>query len=128
MALRIEQIINVTLDDAPTAITGTHNFAGRTPRRVSLYTDVVKTNAPTSVTFTVSLSPDEGSTLVVYEKLIDLSGVDSPVANWALTSTGSEVVSLSMEDVVNYISVTATGSGTTSGATFAVKLWIVYEF
>ena len=99
MAVRTEHLINVTLDDNPTSQAATYDFQGVTPLRVSLYVQIVKTSSPTSVTLTVELSPDDGSTLIDYDKLLTHDGTDAPQASEVYTTTVDDVISLSPEHV-----------------------------
>lgn len=128
MTIRKVHLIDVTLDDAPTSQTATYDFSGITPRWVSLYFQIVKTNSPTNVTLTVELSPDGGATLISYDKLLTDAGTDGPVSSVVYTATGDDVVSLSPEDVLDHITVTMTGNGTTGSATFAVDVWLVFAY
>ncbi|KKN83856.1 hypothetical protein LCGC14_0295090 [marine sediment metagenome] len=128
MPIRINHLIDVTLDDVPTSQAATHDFQGVTPRRVTLYLQIVKTNAPTNVILTVEFSPDDGQTLIDYDKLLTEAGTDGPVASVTYTVTGDDVVSMAPEDVLDYIKVTMTGTGTTPSATFAVDVWLLYSY
>ncbi len=128
MPLRTEHIINVTLDDSPTSITGQHDFRGRIPKRTTLLVQMVESGSGASVAITVEVSPDGGASLITYDKLIVDAGVDAPVASVNFTATADDIISFSPEDVFNYIKVTATGTSTTSSNKYAVDVWLVYEF
>ena len=128
MAVRIEHLIDVTLNDVTASQAATFDFQGVSPLRVSLYVQIVKANAPTNVTLTVELSPDDGATLITYDKLLTQDGTDSPQASEVYTTTEDDVLSLSLEDVVDYIRVNVAGTGLSSSATFAVDVWLVYSY
>jgi hypothetical protein len=80
------------------------------------------------VVLSVELSPDDGQTLIDYDKLLTEAGTDAPVASVTYTATGDDVVSISPEDVLDYIRVLMTASGTDAGKTFAVDVWLVFTF
>jgi hypothetical protein len=126
--IRIEHLIDVTLDDSPTSQAGVFDFQGITPRRVSLYVQIVKSSTPTNVVLSVELSPDDGQTLISYDKLLTDAGTDAPAASVTYTATANDVVSLSPEDVLDYIRVLMTATGTTSTKTFAVDVWLVFSY
>ncbi len=128
MPVRIRHLIDVTIDDAPTSQAATHDFGSAPPKRVSLYVQLVENGSGSTVTLTVELSPDDGQTLISYDKLITEAGVDGPVASVAYSATGDDVVSLSAEDVIKYIKVTMTGGSTTSSNSYDTDVWLVYEF
>ena len=128
MAVRIEHLIDVTLNDVTASQAATFDFQGVSPLRLSLYVQIVKANAPTNVTLTVELSPDDGATLITYDKLLTQDGTDSPQPSEVYTTTEDDVVSLSPEDVVDYIRVNVAGTGLSSSATFAVDVWLVYSY
>lgn len=128
MPVRIEHLIDVTLDDSPTSQAATYDFQGVTPTRVSLYLQIVKASTPTNVILTVELSPDDGQTLIDYDKLLTEAGTDGPVASVTYTATGDDVVSLSPEDVLDYLRVLMTGTGTDATKTFAVDVWLVFSY
>jgi hypothetical protein len=120
--------MDVTLDDSPTSQAASHDFEGVSPVRVSLYIQIVKASTPTNVVLSVELSPDNGQTLIDYDKLLTEAGTDAPVASVTYTATGDDVVSLSPEDVLDYINVTMTATGTDATKTFAVDIWLVYLY
>lgn len=128
MAVRIEHLIDVTLNDVTASQAATFDFQGVSPLRVSLYVQIVKANAPTNVTLTVELSPDDGATLITYDKLLTQDGTDSPQPSEVYTTTEDDVLSLSPEDVVDYIRINVAGTGLSSSATFAVDVWLVYSY
>ncbi len=128
MPIRIEHLINVLIDDAPTSQAATFDFQGVTPQRVSLYVQVVESGSGATVTLTVEVSPDDGATLIDYDKLITEAGVDGPVSSVVYSATGDDVVSLSAEDVLDYIKVTMTGGSTTSSNKYQTDIWLVYEY
>jgi hypothetical protein len=125
MPIRTEHLINVTLDDSPTSLAGVFDFQGVTPRRVSLYVQIVKSSTPTNVVLSVEFSPDDGQTLISYDKLLTDAGTDAPAASVTYTATEDDVVSLSPEDVLDYIRVLVTATGTDATKTFAVDVWLV---
>lgn len=128
MPVRFEHIIDVTIDDAPTSQAANFSFQGVTPRRVTLYVQVVESGAGATVTLTVELSPDDGQTLLTYDKLITDAGVDGPVSSVVYSQTGDDIVSLSAEDVLDYIRVTMTGGSTTSNNFYAVDVWLAWTY
>ena len=128
MTIRAVHLIDVTLNNVLGSQAGTHSFKGVSPTKVSLYVVQVVTLSPTRVDYTVELSPDNGATLVSYDKLIDGAGVDAPSATIAVSGTADDVFSLSREDVVDYIRVLATGVGVDATNFFAVDVWLVYEY
>lgn len=128
MPIRVEHILNVAIDDAPTSQAGTHVFQGVTPTRVSLYVQVVESGSGSTVTLTVELSPDAGATLISYDKLLTDAGTDGPVSSVVYSATGDDVVSLASEDVVNYIRVLMTGGSTTAVNYYDVDIWLVYSY
>lgn len=127
MPVRIQHLIDVRLDDSPTSQAATWDFQGAPPKRVSIYVQQVVTGAPTRVDYTVELSPDDGQTLISYDKLLTDAGTDAPAATIALAGTADDVFSVSPEDVLDYIRVLATGVGTAVGAYFDVDCWLVWE-
>lgn len=129
MPIRSIQLFNATrIDDDPTSASQSHEFRGVVPKRVTLQVKITKTLAPTNLTLTVSVSPNRGTTTIAYDKLITEAGVDAPVANVVYIATGDDIVSLSREDIMNYITITITGNGTTSSAFFDVTMFLVYEY
>ena len=128
MAIRKKKIIDTTLNDVTTTIAGTFDFNGVTPKRITLLVQITKTSTPTSVTLTVKTSPDGGITLIAYDKLQVDAGTDGPVSSVAYTVTADDTISLAIEDVVEYLYVLLTGSGTGASATFACKVWVVAEY
>lgn len=77
---------------------------------------------------TVELSPDDGQTLIDYDKLLTDAGNDAPAASVTYTITADDVVSLSPEDVLDFIRVLVTATGTDATKTFAVDVWLVYSY
>ena len=129
MPLRVQKLIDsVDIDDAPTSQAATWDFGGVTPRRVSLYVAVTESGSGATVTLTVELSPDDGANLISYDKLLTEAGTDGPVASVVYSATGDDVVSISPEDVMDYIKVTMTGGSTTAANYYTVDLWLVYSY
>lgn len=128
MPVRFEHLIDVRLDDSPVSQAATWDFGGTTPKRVSLYVQIVKTLSPTSVTLTVEFSPDDGQTLIDYDKLLTDQGTDGPVSSIAYTVTVDDIVSISPEDVLDYIRVLATAAGSTATAFFDVDIWLAWTY
>ena len=128
MSVQIVHIIDVTLDSNAEVAAATHDFSGVTPLKVTLYVRIVETQtdgAPTT-TLTVELSPDDGQTFISYDKLITDAGVDGPVSSVAYTATVDDIVSLSMEDAIDFIKVTVTGSADMdAGDNHVVDVWLV---
>ena len=131
MPLRIEHILDDTLDSASEKISASKNFKGITPKRITLYVQIVETqdNGSPTTTLTVEVSPDEGATLISYDKLITDAGVDGPVASVAYTATVDDIVSLSSEDIIQYIKVTMAGSSDMDAGDFhVVDVWVLYAY
>jgi hypothetical protein len=128
MPVRVEHLINETIDDSPTSVAATFDFQGVTPRRVSLYIQVVESGSGATVTLTVEVSPDDGQTLIDYDKLLTDAGTDGPVASVVYTQTGDDVVSFAPEDVLDYIRILMTGGSTTAGNYYVVDVWLVYAY
>ncbi len=128
MSVRIDHIINTTLDTASESISANHDFNGVTPLRVTLYVSIVETqtNGNPTTTISVEVSPDDGQTLIDYDKLITDLGVDAPVASIAYTASAEDIISLSLEDAMDYIRVTAAGSADMDAGDFhVVNIWLV---
>jgi len=128
MSVRIEHLINTTFDDTLASQAATFDFQGVSPTRVSLYVQIVKTTTPTNVTLTVELSPDDGATLITYDKLLTQDGTDSPQPSEVYTATEDDVISISPEDVCDYIKVTMASTGEDASKTWAVDVWLVYSY
>ncbi len=128
MSVQKIHIIDVTLDSNAEVASAVHDFNGVTPLKVSLYVRIVETqdNGSPTTKLTVELSPDDGQTFISYDKLITDAGVDGPVADIDYTATVDDIVSLSMEDAVDYIKVTVTGSADMDAGDFhVVDVWLV---
>ncbi len=128
MPVRIEHLINVLIDDAPTSQAATFDFQGVIAKRISLYVNMVESGSGATVTLTVEISPDDGATLLTYDKLITEAGVDGPVASVVYSATGSDIVSMSAEDVIDYIRVIMTGGSTTSSNKYETDVWLVFAY
>ncbi|KKK99358.1 hypothetical protein LCGC14_2633540 [marine sediment metagenome] len=130
MPLRTVHLINTTLDDTLASIAGSHRFQGAAPKRATLFVQMVETASANdaSIALTVEVSPDEGATLITYDKLITDAGVDAPVASVTYSTTEDDIVSLSPEDVMNYIQVTLTGTAVDASDFYAVDVWLVYDY
>ena len=130
MPVRIEHIINTTLNDTLGAISATHDFQGVAPKRVTLYLQLVETQSANdaSVLLTVEFSPDDGQTLITYDKLLTHDGTDAPQPSEQYSTTEDDVVSISPEDVMDYIRVTLTGTNVDASDFYAVDVWLVYAY
>lgn len=130
MPIRSQHIIDQRLDDSPQSTNASWDFGRTAPRKVSLYVVAVETLTAENLTITVELSPDEGTTLVTYDKLLTDAGTDAPAASVVYTGTADDVISISLEDVVRYIRVTAdaTGANTTVTEFWEVDIWLVWEY
>ena len=128
MTIRHIHLLDVTIDDAPTSAAASYNFEGTTPRWVTLYVAVTESGSGATVTLTVELSPDNGANLISYDKLLTDAGTDAPVASVVYSATGDDIVSLSPEDVVDYINVTMTGGSTTAGNFYSVDVWLSFAY
>ena len=132
MPIRVEHIIDaVDLDSANEAVSGIFRFLGVVPKRITFYVRIVETqtNGNPTTTLTVQFSPDGGTTLITTDKLLTDGGSDAPVASVAYTATGNDIVSIPVEDVVEYIKVTVTGSADMdSGDHHVTDVWMVYAY
>ena len=130
MPIRIEHIIDATLDDSLGSIAANWDFGGVTPKRVSLYVQMVETASvdDATVTLTVEFSPDDGQTLISYDKLLTQDGTDAPQSSEVYTTTEDDVVSISPEDVLDYIRVTLTGTNVDAADFYAVDVWLCYSY
>jgi len=131
MAVRIQHLINDTLDSASESVSGTIDFKGVTPTKVTLYVQIVETqdNGNPTTTITVEVSPDKGQTLITYDKLLTDAGTDAPASSVAYTATADDIISLSPEDVLDYMKVTAAGSSDMDAGDFhVVDVWVVWTF
>lgn len=129
MPIRVEHIINaVDLDSASESTAGVFQFRGIVPKRITLYVQIVETGNATT-TLTVEFSPDGGTTLITTDKLLTDAGTDAPVASVAYTATGDDIVSIPLEDVVEYIRVTAAVDSGASGSNHhVVDVWMVFAY
>jgi hypothetical protein len=135
--VRVEHLLSNQFDTTSESASGSHDFNGVTPTRITLYVvvDDVQGNTTESGVLTVEVSPDRGSTLVTYDKLITDAGTDGPVASvtYALNAAADDIISLAKEDVVDHITVTvaANGSGGTpldSSNRADVNIWLVWTY
>lgn len=128
MAVRTKKLIDATINTVTTTA-GSFDFNGVAPKRATLQIALTKTLAPGNLTLTVEVSPDKGVTLISYDKLIDQTGVDSPVSSVVYSATGDDVISLSMEDVMDYIKVSlASAAGTDATNFWTAEAWLVAEY
>ncbi len=128
MSVRIDHLINVTLDTQNESLSANHDFNGVTPLRVTLYVSIVETQTDGNPTTTLSIevSPDDGQTLIDYDKLITDGGVDAPVASVAYTASAEDIISLAIEDAIDYIRITVAGSSDMDSGDFhVVNVWLV---
>jgi hypothetical protein len=95
---------------------------------VTLYVQVVESGSGATVTLTVEVSPDDGQTLISYDKLLTDAGTDGPVSSVVYSATGDDIVSMAPEDVLDYIKITMTGGSTTGANKYAVDVWLVYAY
>ncbi len=121
------KIFDATLiDDDPTSASATFDFNGVSPKSISIYVTTVEEGSGATVALTVEISPDNGGTLVSYDKLLTDAGTDAPAASVTYSATGDDVISLSPEDIVDYIKVTLTGTSTTSSNKYTFNIWLIY--
>lgn len=117
-------LINQLLDNSPTTATSAWTDVSEFDRvTFMLNSDVTAVGASPQVTYTVEVLtgssrrssttdlPTDG-TARVYDKLIDKTGVDSPVASVVHTADTTAFVSISEEDAVKWVRVVATGANT----------------
>ncbi len=130
MPVRIEHIIDATLDDSLGSISANWDFSGISPKRVSLYVQMVETASvnDATVALTVEFSPDDGQTLITYDKLLTHDGNDAPQSSEVYTTTEDDVVSLSPEDVLDYIRVTLTGTNVDAADYYDCDVWLVWTY
>lgn len=132
MPIRVEHIINaVDLDSASESTSGNFRFRGVVPKRITLYIQIVETqdNGTPTTTLTVEFSPDGGTTLITTDKLLTDAGTDGPVASVAYTATVDDIVSIPLEDVVEYLQVTMAGSADMdAGDHHVVDVWLVWSY
>jgi hypothetical protein len=132
MALLKKKLIGTDINST-TPASGSHDFNGVTPKRITLLVQLVETGvaAHTRVTLTVEVSANLGVDLIAYDKLIDDAGVDAPVSEQQYDSGSDydDVLSLSLEDVVDYIKVTVTPVGTPTATKYiTTDVWLVAEY
>lgn len=133
MPIKKDTLINTAINSSA-SVTGTLDLEGVTPKRITLLVQLVETGSPThtSLDLTVEVSADVGVNLITYDKLITEAGVDAPVSSksYAQGSDHDDVISLSVEDVVEYIKVTiaVTGSAPDSGNYITAKVWVLVEY
>lgn len=132
MPIRVEHIINaVDLDSASESSSGIFRFLGVVPKRITLYVRIVEStdNGNPTTTLTVQFSPDGGTTLITTDKLLTDGGSDAPVASVVYTATVNDIISIPLEDVVEYIKVLIAGSSDMdSGDHHVVDVWMVYAY
>ena len=130
MPVRTVAMINTTLDNTQTSISATHDFQGVTPKRVTFLVSMTETTSANdaTVTLTVELSPDDGSTFISYDKLYTHDGTDAPQPSEVYTTTEDDIVSMAPEDVTDYLKVTLTGTNVDASDFYAVKVWMVYAY
>lgn len=127
MPVRISHIINNQTLNAGAGVSATHDFQGVTPKRVTFYFAGTETGTET-LTITLELSPDDGASLISYDKLLTDAGTDAPAPSVVITQTGDDVFSTSPEDVVDYLKITATGATMDGSNFFVVDVWMVYSY
>ena len=130
MPVRIEHLIDTTLNDTLGSVAATFDFQGVAPKRVTLYVQMVETVSANdaTVTLTVDFSPDDGQTLIAYDKLLTQDGTDSPQPSEVYTTTEDDVISISPEDVLDYMRVTLTGTNVDAADFYAVDVWLVFAY
>lgn len=134
MAIRVRKLLDENIQSS-SSVSAQDDLAGVTPKRATLQIEVTKTGSPVAdLVLTVEVSPDAGTTLITYDKLLDHNGTDAPQSSVTYTSASmpvDDIVSLSPEDVYDYIKVTATPSNiTTLDASnyFTIKVWLVVAY
>ncbi len=114
------------IDDDPTSASSILDLNGVVPKNLSLYIETTEEGSGATVALTVEFSPDNGSTLITYDKLLTDAGTDAPAASVTYSATGDDVISFSPEDVWDYVKVTLTGTSTTSSNKYTFSIWAVY--
>lgn len=137
MPVRTAHLIDNRYNSEGESATSTWDFQGAPPKRVSLYVVLdLALGAPTdNLVLSVDFSPDDGQTLVDYDKLLTEAGTDAPAAS--VTYAGpiadtDDVVDISPETVLDYISVTlaAVNAGAqrfAAGHYVDADVWLVWE-
>lgn len=129
MPIRSVRLLNAqVIDDDPTTVDANFNFDGVVPKRITFYITVTESGSGSTVTFSLDVSPDNGVSRIDYDKLITDAGVDAPVASVAYAATGDDVVSISPEDVLDYLFITMAGGSTTSSNFYTLSVWMVYSY
>jgi len=129
MAVKKVAVIDQTLTAVET-LSGMVNMVGITPKRVSIVLKLTKTLAPPNLTLKLYVSPDEGVTFVQYDKILTDAGTDAPVSSVVYSASADDMVSVSLEDVVDFLKVElACAAGTVDGTNYWVeKVWAVIEY
>ena len=125
---KVKLIDGVRLDNDPTSTSGSQDLQGVTPKRLTLLIQIVMTGAPTNLTLSVDVSADQGLTLIDYDKLITEAGVDGPVSSVVYTATADDIISLSPEDVIDYVRLDAVVTGTSAVKYFTLDAWLIIEY
>ena len=138
MPIRAYHLISNRYDSEAESVTASEDLGGTTVKRASLYVVLdLQLGAPTdNLVLSVDFSPNDGATLVDYDKLLTEGGTDAPVAS--VTYAGpiadtDDIVDISPETVFDYISVplAAVNAGATRfSATAYVQAdcWLVVEY
>jgi len=122
-AILFDDLVINDEDNHDSAWIDVHDF-----EKLTLYLDAIKTSTPGNLTITVFVSPqaasilnlsETGELINTYDKLIDSTGVDSPVSTSAFSATGEDILGFSQEDSIRSVKVRAASASTTD----ATKFW-----
>ncbi len=95
--------------------------------KLTLWLRAVETLTAGTLTVTVFVSPvaasllnesESGHLVMVYDKLIEATGVDSPVNTWAVSADADEILSFSHEDAIRSVKVRVAAGATTDVTDF----------
>ena len=125
---KVKLIDGVRLDDDPLSTSGSQDLQNITPKRLTFLIQIVMTGAPTNLTLSVDVSANQGLTLIDYDKLITEAGVDGPVSSVVYTATADDIISLSPEDVIDYVRLDAVVTGTSAIKYFTLNAWLIVEY
>ena len=103
--------------------------------KLSLQAGLLETLSPGDLTLTVFVSPqaasvlnesETGEVIITYDKLLNETGHDSPVASHVFTAAAQKLLSLSPEDSIRSIKVRVNSAATTNATNFwTLTVWLV---
>lgn len=139
MPIRAFHLIDGNVFDAAAeSVVSTQDLGGLTVKRASLYVVLSGlVGAPTDdLNLSVDFSPDDGQTLVDYDKLQTDAGTDAPASSVVYAGpqvARDDVVDISPETVFDYIAVTLAASNAgaqrfTTSHSIIADVWLVIEY